>query len=57
MGYETDLTSRAGIYKYHAEALQAFNDIRRQAEFARRSLPTHRELLQSAQAREFGPDP
>jgi tryptophan halogenase len=57
MGYETDLTPRAGIYKYHAEARQAFADIRRQADFARRSLPTHRELLLSAQAREFGPPP
>jgi tryptophan halogenase len=57
MGYRTDLTPRAGIYKYHVEARQAFADIRRQAEFARRSLPTHRELLQSAQAREFGPTP
>jgi hypothetical protein len=54
MGYQTDLTPRAGIYKYHAEAREAFADIRRQAEFACRSLPTHRALLQWAQAREFG---
>jgi tryptophan halogenase len=54
MGYQTDLTPRAGIYKYREEARQAFADIRRQAEFARRSLPTHRDLLQSAMAREFG---
>jgi tryptophan 7-halogenase len=57
MGYKTDLTPRAGIYKYHDEARQAFGDIRRQAEFARRSLPTHRDLLQSAMAREFGASP
>jgi flavin-dependent dehydrogenase len=54
MGYKTDLTPRAGLYKYHEEASQAFAEIRRQAEFACRSLPAHRELLQSALTREFG---
>jgi hypothetical protein len=57
MGYETDLAPRAGIYKYHDEAREAFAVIRRQAEFARRSLPTHRELLQSAMAQDFGTSP
>ena len=54
MGYKTDLTPRAGVYKYYKEAEEAFAEIRRQTEFARRSLPTHRELLRSATAREFG---
>jgi tryptophan halogenase len=57
MGYKTDLTPRAGVFKYHEEARAAFADIRRQAEFARRSLPTHRDLLQSAMARDFGASP
>jgi flavin-dependent dehydrogenase len=54
MGYETDLSLRAGVYKYHREAGEAFAEIRRQAQFACRSLPSHRELLQSARTREFG---
>jgi hypothetical protein len=53
MGYKTDLAPRAGLYKYHEEARQAFAEIRRQADFARRALPTHRELLESARTREF----
>jgi len=53
MGYKTDLAPRAGLYKYHDEARQAFAEIRRQADFARRALPTHRELLESARTREF----
>jgi len=53
MGYKTDLAPRAGLYKYRDEARQAFAEIRRQADFARRALPTHRELLRSALTREF----
>jgi tryptophan halogenase len=54
MGYKTDLTPRAGLYKYHDEAREAFGEIRRQAEFACRTLPAHRDLLQSALTRDFG---
>jgi 2-polyprenyl-6-methoxyphenol hydroxylase-like FAD-dependent oxidoreductase len=53
LGYETDLTPRAGLFKYHDEAKEAFAEIRRQARFACRSLPTHRDLLQMAQTRQF----
>jgi flavin-dependent dehydrogenase len=55
MGYKTSLASRAGLYKYYEEATQAFAEIRRQAQFACRTLPAHRQLLQSALTREFGP--
>jgi flavin-dependent dehydrogenase len=55
MGYKTDLAPRAGLYKYYEEAKQAFAEIRRQAEFACQALPAHRDLLQSALTREFGP--
>jgi len=54
MGYKTDLTQRAGVYKYHDEAREAFAEVKRQADFACRTLPTHRELLQMAQRRAFG---
>jgi tryptophan halogenase len=54
MGYQTDLASRAGIQKYYGEAEKAFAEIRRQAQFACRTLPAHRALLQSAITQEFG---
>jgi tryptophan halogenase len=54
MGFKTDLAPRAGLFKFHEEARQAFAEIRRQAQFACRTLPAHRELLQSALTREFG---
>jgi len=54
MGFKTDLAPRSGLYKYRAEAREAFAEIRRQTEFACRTLPTHRALLQSAASREFG---
>jgi flavin-dependent dehydrogenase len=57
MGFQTDLSRRAGLFKYYEEARQAFAEIRRQAEFACRTLPAHRELLRSAMTREFGPSP
>jgi tryptophan 7-halogenase len=46
--------ARAGVYRFHKEAKQALAEIRRQAEFACRALPSHRDLLKSAQLREFG---
>jgi flavin-dependent dehydrogenase len=55
MGYQTDLTPRAGSYRYYEEAGEAFAELRRQTEFARRTLPSHRQLLQSALTRDFGP--
>ncbi len=54
MGYTTDLRPRAGALRYYDEARAAFADIRRQADFACRTLPTNRELLETARARPFG---
>lgn len=54
MGYKTDLRPRAGVLKYYDEARAAFAEIRRQAEFACRTLPTHRELITAARTRRFG---
>lgn len=53
MGYHTDLSPRAGLYRYHEDARAAFAEIRRQAQFACRSLPSHRRLLQLAQSHAF----
>ena len=55
MGYRTDLRPRAGILKFYDQAREAFEEIRRQADFACRTLPTNRELLDTARVRAFGP--
>ena len=54
MGYRTDLTPRAAVLKYYDQAREAFAEVRRQADFACRSLPTHRELLSAVHQRRFG---
>ena len=54
MGYTTDLRPRAGALRYHDEARAAFADIARQADLACRTLPTHRELIETVRARSFG---
>jgi tryptophan 7-halogenase len=54
MGYKTDLRPRAGSLTYYDEARAAFADIKRQAALACRTLPTNRELIATAHAREFG---
>jgi tryptophan 7-halogenase len=54
MGYKTDLTPRSGVLKYYEEAREAFAEIERQADFACRTLPTNRELLDAARMRRFG---
>ncbi|MDB6100542.1 MAG: tryptophan halogenase [Gammaproteobacteria bacterium] len=57
MGYQTDLRPRAGVLRFYDEAREAFAQIRRQAEFACQTLPTNRELLDTARVRAFGPSP
>jgi tryptophan 7-halogenase len=54
MGYDTDLSQRAGSFRYYDAAREAFAEIRRQSQYACRTLPTHRQLLQAVQSREFG---
>jgi tryptophan 7-halogenase len=54
MGYKTDLAPKAGVFKYYAEAKEAFAEIKRQAEFACTHLPSNRELVELLQTRNFG---
>ena len=54
MGYKTDLKPRAPVLKYYEEARQAFAQIQQQAEFAVRTLPTNRELLDAVNTRAIG---
>jgi hypothetical protein len=54
MGYRTDLSAKAGVLKYYDEARAAFATIQRQADYACRTLPNHRELIDLARTRSFG---
>lgn len=55
MGWKTDLGAKAGIYRYHDDARQAFAQVRGQAQYAIRTLPSNRELVNYAHTRGFGP--
>jgi glycine/D-amino acid oxidase-like deaminating enzyme len=55
MGYRTDLRAQAGTYRYHDEARAAFAEVQRQADYACRTLPTNRELVNCAHRGAFGP--
>jgi glycine/D-amino acid oxidase-like deaminating enzyme len=54
MGWKTDLTSKSGAYRYYEEAKNAFEQVRKQADFAVRTLPSNRELVSFAQHSNFG---
>ena len=56
MGWKTDLSARAGVYRYFDDARTAFADVRRQGQFAIANLPTNRQLVDHAQTRNFGAD-
>lgn len=45
MGFKTDLSPKAGVFKYYAEARAEFEDIRRQGDYALRVMPTNRQLI------------
>lgn len=54
MGYRTDLSPNAGVYRHFNEARAAFADIRQQADYACQNLPTHRGLVELTGRRDFG---
>lgn len=54
MGWKTDLSARAGAYRYADEARRAFAEVDRQAAFAVRSLPSNRQLIEHARHHGFG---
>lgn len=53
MGYRTDLSAKASIFKFYDEARAEFADIRRQAEFALTALPTNRDLINQIARQNF----
>jgi tryptophan halogenase len=54
MGWKTDLSARAGAYRYAADARRAFAEVERQATFAIANLPSNRQLIDYARVRDFG---
>jgi hypothetical protein len=54
MGWKTDLSAKAGVFRFEEDAKAAFAKIRQQAEFAIRQLPSNRELVRFAQRSGFG---
>ena len=56
MGWKTDLTAKAGAYRYFDDARAAFAEVRRQGAYAVLNLPSNRDLVEYARTRGFGPD-
>jgi tryptophan halogenase len=54
MGFRTDLQPKAGVFRFHDEAKQAFAEVQRQVDYALTTLPTNRELIELARTRRFG---
>ncbi|MCI4589493.1 tryptophan 7-halogenase [Sphingobium sp. BYY-5] len=57
MGWKTDLSGKAGVYRYHDDARKAFAEVRRQADFAIANLPSNRDLIRHAHRGAFGARP
>lgn len=47
MGFRTDLSGRAGALKYYDDARAEFASIRRQADYALKVMPLHRDLVET----------
>ena len=54
MGWKTDLSAKAGVFRFENEARAAFAEVGRQSEVAVRNLPSNRELVAFAQRSAFG---
>lgn len=54
MGWKTDLSAKAGVFRYADDARRAFADVQRQASYAIANLPSNRELVGYAQTHRFG---
>ncbi|MBA14829.1 MAG: tryptophan halogenase [Sphingomonas sp.] len=54
MGWKTDLSAKAPVFRLGQDAAQAFATIRRQGEYAAQQLPSNRDLLRFARTGRFG---
>lgn len=55
MGWQTDLSARAGAYRYADDARRAFAAVERQSAYAVANLPSNRQLIDHARHHRFGP--
>lgn len=55
MGFRTDISPRAGAYRYFEDARQEFADIRQQGDYALSVMPSHRALVEQVSATGFAP--
>lgn len=55
MGYRTDISAQAGVYRYYDEARAQFAEIRRQGDYALSTLPMHRDLIEQVRRHGFQP--
>jgi hypothetical protein len=55
MGWKTDISHRSPSLRFEAEARSAFAEVRRQADFGLRNLPTNRDLVSHGKLARFGP--
>jgi tryptophan halogenase len=53
MGYRTDIGRRAGALRYYEDAKAAFEDIRRQSDYALQIMPSHRSLIEQVRLHGF----
>jgi tryptophan halogenase len=54
MGWKTDLSAKAGVYRYRDDARLAFDQVDKQIDFALANLPTNRDLVEFARSHRFG---
>lgn len=56
MGWKTDLSAQAGMFRFHDDARRAFAGVQRQARFAIQGLPSNRDLVEHALGHRFAGD-
>jgi glycine/D-amino acid oxidase-like deaminating enzyme len=55
MGWKTDLSAKAGVFRYPDDARRAFAEVTRQSQYAIGNLPSNRDLVEYAKRHPFGP--
>ena len=55
MGFKTDLSAKAGAYRYYEEARKEFANIKHQTALAVAGLPSHRDLVTQVYRHGFSP--
>jgi tryptophan halogenase len=53
MGFKTDISAQAGVYRYFNDAKSRFAEIRRQGDYALSVMPSHRDLIEQVRTQGF----